>query len=197
MACRGIINGYTSGCETGDPCFRPNNNVTRGQLAKIVANAAGFSEPADGQQYEDVPIDSTYFLFIWRLTTRVIVNGYPCGGPGEPCIPPNNLPYFRPNNNATRAQIAKIVASARGLPHPPPGQWTFQDVPESYSFSEWIEALASAGAISGYPCGEAGEPCIPPNNRPYFRPANNATRGQTSKIVANTFFPGCVTPSGH
>ena len=33
-----------------------------------------------------------------------------------------------------------------------------------------------------------------PANLPYFRPGNNATRGQASKIVSNTFFPGCVTP---
>jgi len=35
---------------------------------------------------------------------------------------------------------------------------------------------------------------VPPQNRPYFRPNNNATRGQTSKIVSNTFFPDCVMP---
>ena len=28
----------------------------------------------------------------------------------------------------------------------------------------------------------------------YFRPCNNSTRGQTTKIVANTFFPNCQTP---
>ena len=44
--------------------------------------------------------------------------------------------------------------------------------------------------LNGYPCGGAGEPCGP-DNMPYFRPANNATRGQTSKIVSNTFFPAC------
>ncbi|HEX9989324.1 MAG TPA: hypothetical protein VGE45_12705 [Chloroflexia bacterium] len=32
------------------------------------------------------------------------------------------------------------------------------------------------------------EPCDDPN-RPYFRPFNNVTRGQASKIVANAFFP--------
>ena len=50
------------------------------------------------------------------------------------------------------------------------------------------------GVISGYGCGGAGEPCNPPGNRPYFRTYNSATRGQTSKIVANTFYPGCQTP---
>jgi hypothetical protein len=194
MACRGIIGGYTSGCETGDPCFRPNSNVTRGQLAKIVANAAGFNEPADAQQYEDVTINSTFFLFIWRLTTRGFVLGYPCGGPGEPCVPPDNRPYFRPNGNATRGQISKIIAGAAGLPMPPPDQRTFEDVPQSSTFFEEIEAVANTGAINGYACGGPGEPCMPPGNLPYFRPGNNATRGQTSKIVANVFFPGCYTP---
>ncbi len=35
--------------------------------------------------------------------------------------------------------------------------------------------------------------CVPPGNKPYFIPGNNATRGQTSKIVANAFFPNCTT----
>ncbi|HEX9987406.1 MAG TPA: S-layer homology domain-containing protein, partial [Chloroflexia bacterium] len=59
----------------------------------------------------------------------------------------------------------------------------------------WIERLTSRGVMSGYPCGTMpSEPCGT-SGKPYFRPNNNATRGQTSKIVANTFFPGCVTPS--
>ena len=31
--------GYSSGCESGNPCFRPQNNATRGQSSKIVANS--------------------------------------------------------------------------------------------------------------------------------------------------------------
>src|SRR5258708_32376343 len=101
MACRGIINGYASGCGTGNPCFRPSNDVTRGQLSKIVANAAGFNDPVGDQQFEDVPPGSTFYDFIWRLADSGYVGGYACGRPGEPCVPPDNLPYFRPNANAT------------------------------------------------------------------------------------------------
>jgi len=36
-----------------------------------------------------------------------VMGGYACGGEGEPCGP-GNLPYFRPNANATRGQVAKI-----------------------------------------------------------------------------------------
>ena len=37
-----------------DPYFRPGNNITRGQLAKVVSQSAGFNEPVTGQTFEDV-----------------------------------------------------------------------------------------------------------------------------------------------
>ena len=117
------------------------------------------------------------------------VSGYPCGGAGEPCGP-NNLPYFRPQVDALRGQIAKIVALAAGLSGTPSGQ-IFQDVPSGHTYYQWIELLAQQGAMSGYPCGGAGEPCGP-NNLPYFRPQAQASRGQVTKIVSNVFFPVCA-----
>ena len=189
MACRGIVNGYTSGCETGNPCFRPTNHVTRGQLSKIVSNAAGFSEPVSGQSFEDVPPGSTFYDFIERLSSRGYISGYACGGLSEPCIPPGDLPYFRPSADITRGQITKIVANAAMLTDPP-GAQIFEDVAPGSTFYTFTNRLASRGIMSGYPCGSP-EPCVPPNNYPYFRPGNNATRGQSSKIVSNTFFPDC------
>jgi hypothetical protein len=47
-----------------------------------------------------------------RVAARGIVGGYPCGGTGEPCVPPGNRAYFRPNNTATRGQMSKIAANA-------------------------------------------------------------------------------------
>lgn len=181
LACQGIVSGYP------DNTFRPSNTVTRGQLSKIVSNSAGYSETYASATFADVPVGSTFHLFIERLYSRGIVNGYACGGLGEPCPGP----YFRPNIQVTRGQTSKITAIAKGLPAPPPGQQTFQDVPTDSTFWTWIEALASTGAIQGYDCGGPGEPCIPPG-KPYFRPGANVTRGQSAKIVSNTFFPGCV-----
>jgi hypothetical protein len=185
LACTSIISGYNDGT------FRPNNQVTRGQLSKIVSNSAGFSNYSEIQNFEDVPPGHTFYDFVERLANRGIISGYPCGGLAEPCVPPDNRPYFRPNANMTRGQSSKIIASAAGLPAPPPNQRTFEDVPIGSTFWEWIESLASTGAITGYPCGGPGEPCVPPDNRPYFRPGSNVTRGQSTKIVSNTFFPGC------
>jgi hypothetical protein len=186
LACRGIINGYPDGT------FKPNANVTRAQLSKIVSNSAGFNDTQTTQMFQDVVVGSTFFQYIGRLASRGYINGYPCGGAGEPCQP-GNLPYFRPNNNASRGQISKIVSNTAGFSDPQP-TGMFQDVPIGSAFQVYIGRLASRGIMSGYQCGGAGEACVPPGNLPYFRPNNNATRGQTSKIVSNTFFPNCQTP---
>jgi hypothetical protein len=183
LACLGIINGYSDGT------FRPNNNVTRGQLSKIVSNSAGFNDTPTGQQFQDVPPGSTFYPYIFRLSSRGYISGYQCGGPGEPCGPAS-LPYFRTNNDATRGQISKIVSNAANFNDPPTGQ-QFEDVPPGSTFYPYIYRLATRNVMQGYPCGGHGEPCVPPNFLPYFRPNTNATRGQTSKIVANTFFPNC------
>jgi 5'-nucleotidase/UDP-sugar diphosphatase len=184
LACRGIISGYPDGT------FRPDADITRGQLAKIVANAAGFSEDPGPQVYDDVPTNSPFYTWINRLSNRGHMGGYPCGLlPEEPCILPDKRPYFRPNTTATRGQISKIVANAVGLNTDPTGLF-YADVPEDHVFYVWIMRLSNLGVMSGYPCGEEGEPCDG-GNRPYFRPHKNVTRGQASKIVANTFFPDC------
>jgi hypothetical protein len=188
LACLGIVNGYPDGT------FRPNANVTRGQLSKIVANSAGFNDTPSGQQFQDVPIGSTFYVYIYRLVHRGYISGYPCGGPGEPCVPPDNLPYFRPNAYATRGQISKIVSNAAGFNDTPSGQ-QFQDVPVGSTFYDYIYRLSHRGIISGYACGGPGEPCVPPANLPYFRPNNDATRGQMSKIDGLAFFPNCNIPA--
>ena len=161
LACQGILSGYADGT------FLPGNDVTRGQLAKIVSNASGFIEDVEGQTFSDVPPDHTFYDYVERIAVRGIISGYSDG-------------TFRPQNNATRGQIAKIVANAASFSEPITGQ-TFSDVPPDHTFYEFIERMAQRNIIGGYSDGT-------------FRPQNNATRGQTAKIVANTFFPGCQTP---
>ena len=141
--------------------------------------------------FTDVLPDHTFYAWVQRLASRGYIGGYQCGGSGEPCDG-QGRPYFRHGNNATRGQISKIVSNGAGF-NDPPGQQVFTDVPPDHAFYEWIQRLASRGVMGGYQCGSAGEPCDE-QQRPYFRPGNNATRGQTSKIVANTFFPNCQTP---
>jgi hypothetical protein len=192
LACRGVVSGYPDGT------FKPANNITRGQIAKVVSNAAGFQDDVTGMQsYSDVPPSQTFWLWIERLTLHQVMSGYQCGhDPSEPCDP-QQRPYFRPGNNATRGQLTKIVSNAAGFSDDVTGRQTFQDVPPDSTFHLYVERLLlnRPGVMSGYLCGGSGEPCVPPSNRPYFRPQNYVTRGQASKMVANTFFPDCETPA--
>jgi hypothetical protein len=113
----GIITGYECG-GAGEPCgpgslpyFRPFADVTRGQIAKIVSNAAGFGDTPGEQTFADVDSTHPFYLWIERLSMHDVMGGYECGGPGEPCDG-ENRPYFRAFNNATRGQVAKIVANS-------------------------------------------------------------------------------------
>jgi len=189
LACHGIISGYSDGT------FRPGNNVSRGQLAKIVAESAQWTETVSGQVFTDVAPGSTFYTDTMRLASRNFVSGYTCGGSNpqtgaaEPCDAVGRF-YFRPSNNASRGQIAKIVGEAFGLTGGG-GSQRFADIAPGSTFYAWINGLAALGSISGYTCGGPGEPCNA-TRQPYFRPSSLASRGQTAKIVSNTFFPNCA-----
>ncbi|HEX8228036.1 MAG TPA: S-layer homology domain-containing protein [Chloroflexia bacterium] len=208
MACRGVISGYGCGA-AGEPCpgsyLRPGANVTRGQISKMVAIAAELVEPVGVRKFEDVPEGSTFYLWIQQLANSGAIRGYPCGGTNpstaaaEPCVGPGNRPYFRPNNITTRGQLSKIVSEAAGFTEDP-GVQQFGDVPPDATFSVWVQRLYNRNVVSGYTCGGTNpatgtaEPCDA-SSRPYFHVNNNVTRGQASKIVAETHFPNCVTPA--
>jgi hypothetical protein len=188
MACRGYISGYDCGAP-GEPCdpnnapyFRPGAGVTRGQLLKMVVNAAGWTYiNPPGPTFADVPLSHPFYVFVETGASRGIISGYTCGGTGEPCDG-QNRPYFRAGNPITRGQLSKVMALAREYPLPAPATPTFADVPATHPFFGFIEAMAAYNIVSGYTCGGPGEPCDP-LNRPYFRSGNNATRGQVTKFV--------------
>jgi hypothetical protein len=100
-----IVSGYSDGT------FRPNANVTRGQLSKIVVTAAShvfqwsILNPAQAS-FSDVPAGSAFFTYVETAVCHGVVSGY-------------SDSTFRPNNNAIRAQIAKIVC--RTSQNPPDG----------------------------------------------------------------------------
>ncbi|MDQ2806114.1 MAG: S-layer homology domain-containing protein [Chloroflexota bacterium] len=172
LYCRGVISGYA------DNTFRPSTPTTRAQLSKIVA--LGFALPiqtpaAGAYTFTDVAPGSTFFAVVETAAAEHLVSGYTCGssnpqtGDAEPCDG-SSRPYFRPSNNVTRGQLSKIVVLAAGWPQVNPPTATFSDVPSGNIFYPFIETAFCRGVISGY-------------NDNTFRPANQATRGQISKIV--------------
>jgi hypothetical protein len=58
LACRNILGGYSDGT------FGPGNLITRGQIAKIVSNAAGFTDTSTAQSFEDVEPDNPFYAYI-------------------------------------------------------------------------------------------------------------------------------------
>jgi hypothetical protein len=119
-AAHALISGYTCG-GPNEPCddrqrpyFRPYGNVTRGQLTKVTALAAGWTllDPPTGT-FADVARGTPFYTMVETAAAHGIISGYTCGGVGEPCDP-GQRPYFRQGNNATRGQIAKIVYLAVG-----------------------------------------------------------------------------------
>jgi hypothetical protein len=176
LAAMGSIGGYSDGT------FRPNNSTTRAQLTKIVVLSLNLPQVTPpSPHFADVPLGSTFYTFIETAFAHGLLGGYDCGGAGEPCDA-QRRPYFRPGNDVTRGQIAKIVVSAAGWPLQNPPSATFADVGVGTPFYQFVETAISHGIVGGYPCGGAGEPCDA-QRRPYFRPGPSATRAQISKVV--------------
>src|SRR5687767_7284577 len=71
------------------------------------------SVPSGGQEFEDVPPTNPFYAFINNLYVDAVISGYACGGVGEPCVPPLNRPYYRPNADVTRGQMSKFVENGR------------------------------------------------------------------------------------
>lgn len=188
LARQGTMGGYADGN------FRPLTSVTRGQLAKLIVNAAAYGDPIPTarQTFADVLPSSPFWEFIERAYARGAVDGYLCGAEGDPC--PGR--YFRPTVAVTRGQFAKIVAHVAGYADPIPAtRQTFADVPATDPFWRSVEQVAQHGIISGYVCGSPPAGPCDPQHRPYFRPAAGLTRAQTAKILARSFYPQCPASS--
>ena len=180
LACHGVVGGYSDGT------FRPYNLATRAQMVKIVVNGfavAAYAPPAGEHTFADVLPDNTFFSVIEAASHAAVVGGYSCGTrPDEPCDALSR-PYFRPSAQVTRGQLAKIVTGAAGWPLLTPASGTFADVVPGSIFYAAIETVAARNVVGGYTCGtQPNEPCDA-TSRPYYRPADNAKRGQIAKIV--------------
>jgi hypothetical protein len=93
-----IIGGYADGT------FRPYANITRGQLAKIAVESAHMQDLSTSTpSFTDVAVGSTFYQYIETAYQNGILSGYSDG-------------TFRPYNDATRGQVAKIIDLAT---HPP------------------------------------------------------------------------------
>jgi hypothetical protein len=105
----GVVGGYACGGTTypcdgqNRPYFRVGVNTTRAQIATILVKAKGWTllNPATAT-FTDVPVGSTSYQYIETAASKGVLGGYNTG-----CA--TGIPCFKPSNNATRGQIAKMV----------------------------------------------------------------------------------------
>lgn len=93
MQSEGIVNGYTDGT------FRPNRNITRGEMAKIAYKVAdgNYTAPAKSP-FSDVKAGGSFYEPISWMKAKGIVDGYSDGS-------------YRPGRQITRAETSKILQS--------------------------------------------------------------------------------------
>lgn len=195
LAVRGIIGGYPQ--FDSSLMFKPGFTATRAQLSKMVVLGAGGGLVNPGSPtFADVPTSSSLYTYVETAVSRGIVSGYACGGAGEPCTGANQ-PYFRPNRNVTRAQTSKMISISQRWGTVAPANPSFADIDAGSPLYGYVEAAVQHNIIGGYPCGGVGEPCTA-GNKPYFRPSNDVTRGQISKMLSGAVgpFTGALNTSG-
>jgi hypothetical protein len=89
----GIISGYTDGT------FRPDNSVTRAQVAKMIYLARQWGTVEGNVAFTDVQQADWYYTYVQATGVADVMSGYS-----------DNT--FRPSASATRGQVAKILALA-------------------------------------------------------------------------------------
>ncbi len=105
----GVLSGFdAASCAAHGatfPCYLPNIAITRGQLTKLVVNAAHYPlYTPTTPDFVDVPANNIFYTSIETAFHNSVINGYPDH-------------TFRPNNNIRRDEMAQIVYE--GIVHMP------------------------------------------------------------------------------
>jgi hypothetical protein len=128
VAAAGIAEGYDDGT------FRPNNGVTRAQMASFLTRALQLPLP-DTVPFSDV--SGPHAAAIAAVADAGIAFGYSDG-------------TYRPGETVTRAQMASFLARALGVD--PASGHGFSDIADSVH-SDAIASVAEAGIAEGYSDG--------------------------------------------
>jgi hypothetical protein len=119
----GIISGYDnprcSSLGVAAPCFLPGEGITRQQMAKMNALAAGFTDDLTTKQatYADVPRPANlsdpndFFQYVERLTMHTALGPYP-PELAQPICSSATKPCFHPEAPATRADAMYSIYRA-------------------------------------------------------------------------------------
>ncbi|MBE0446762.1 MAG: S-layer homology domain-containing protein [Actinobacteria bacterium] len=151
LVVKDIISGYP------DKTFRPLANITRAEFAKVIILAIGENPSTAPSSFTDVLNSHWAKAYIQRARELNIIGGYPDSS-------------FRPNNNVTRQEIAKMVVMAGKFTAVTTYRADFTDVPSTLWSWPYILTAKDSAVIDGYPDST-------------FRPTSPASRVEACKMV--------------
>ncbi len=154
---------YASGYDDGT--FLPDNNITRAELASMIARLINGDDIPDGaydSSFPDVPDNAWYNKYVGYLEAYDVISGYE-----------DNT--YRPENQVTRGELAAVITraqkydiiSADGM---------FTDVTDADWAKDYITTLATLGIVSGYTNGT-------------FAPYSPLTRAEAVTMINNVLAP--------
>ncbi len=152
---QGAISGYA------DKTFRPNQNVTRGQAAKMLATVLNLDlKNVQDPYFKDVPKSSEYYKYIAALQNAGIMSGYSNG-------------TFMPYEVITRGQLAKILVLGFKFEVASNYNHSFKDVTSQTSNAIYIQTLVDLKITEG-------------TTPVTFSPYNAVTRGQIASFIVRS-----------
>ena len=149
-----VIHGYEDGT------LRPDQSITRAEMAMLLSNLLKFSESEIDLSFSDVQTGIWYEEALKKSYELGLITGYPDG-------------TFRANEAVTREQAVTLLHRALGFgsPSKEPG---FSDWDKVSDYAKPAVALFNEmGYISGYPDNS-------------FAPSKAMTRGEIIKIIDTT-----------
>lgn len=145
--------------KSSDGLFRPADNVTRAEFAKMISVCFGFTLKEPAVVFDDVNTNDWYYSYVMALYENNIVNGV-------------SDKSFGVNDLLTRQDMCTILARIMGINDN-------ADIKDCYladidSASDYAKAaiisMNSRGYVTGYDDGS-------------FRPHNNTTRAEAAKLI--------------
>ena len=163
--------GITTGC-TSSPelMFCPNCSINRRQMIMFIVRAAGLNTntPPATPSFNDVGTDETGYAEIEAAYAAGITTG--CGNGN-----------FCPNREISRAEVATLIANARGWEPIDPTSSSFSDVAVNSTHHAGIESLADRCVTQGCRLGE-------------FCPTGGVSRAHAALFIARAFDLDGINP---
>lgn len=148
------INGFPDGT------FKPDDNVTRAQVAKMVITALGMDTGTHTEySFNDVPMTHWAYEYIEACSDLGYMEGYPEGD-------------FRPENAMTRAELAACLVRIAEVTRKAQTSESksFSDVESGKWYAEYVDQAVRFGLITGYTDGS-------------FRPNNTVSRAEAVTMI--------------